>query len=342
MNKIIKITTFLIGVFFLMSFQKENLENGLYAKINTSKGEIVVKLEMEKAPLTVANFVALAEGNHYLLGKKKEQKPFYDGLKFHRVIKNFMIQGGDPKGTGAGGPGYSFPDEFNPDLKHDRAGTLAMANAGPNTNGSQFYITHKATKWLDNKHTVFGYVIKGQEVVNEIVKGDKINSIKIIRVGKLARKFKANKVFKNTLAEIEENVRKEKQKSAAAFKLIKEKEALATILPSGLKIYFDKKTEEVKPVKKDKVKIHYTGYLRDGSKFDSSVDRNQPFETLIGVGMVIKGWDQGVVEMPVGSKAIFYIPSKLAYGKRAMGKVIPANSDLIFEVELLEILPKKQ
>jgi peptidylprolyl isomerase len=169
-------------------------EEGLYANIKTNKGTIVIKLEYEKAPLTVANFVALAEGKMKNTAKP-EGTPYYDGIKFHRVIADFMIQGGDPTGTGMGGPGYAFPDEIHPELKHTRAGTLSMANAGPYTNGSQFFITHKDTPWLDGRHAVFGYVVSGQEVVNAIVQGDVMEKVTIEAVGKTAKAWDAMKVL---------------------------------------------------------------------------------------------------------------------------------------------------
>lgn len=194
-----KISGFLglaVAILLTVSCNSQNKKygKGLFAKINTTKGAIVVKLEMEKTPLTVANFVGLAEGKIKNTAKA-DGVPYYDGLKFHRVIPNFMVQGGDPTGTGSGSPGYKFKDEFDPTLKHDRAGTLSMANSGPATNGSQFFITHKDTPWLDGKHSVFGYVVEGQDIVNLIVQGDVMNNIEIIRNGRKAKKFKALKVF---------------------------------------------------------------------------------------------------------------------------------------------------
>jgi cyclophilin family peptidyl-prolyl cis-trans isomerase len=196
MRKFTRLITLLIIslIAFTAQAQNKDLEDGLYARINTNKGSILVKLEYQRAPLTVANFVGLAEGR-IPNSVKPEGTPYYNGLTFHRVIENFMIQGGDPYGTGSGGPGYQFKDEFHPALKHDRAGTLSMANAGPGTNGSQFFITHTQTAWLNNKHTVFGYVVEGQGTVDLIRQGDTINSIEIIRKGKEAKSFDAADTF---------------------------------------------------------------------------------------------------------------------------------------------------
>jgi peptidylprolyl isomerase len=171
------------------------MKDGLYAKMNTTKGDILLALEMEKTPLTVANFVGLAEGKLDNLAVPPGT-PYYDGLSFHRVIDNFMIQGGDPEGNGRGGPGYQFKDEFHAELRHTEPGVLSMANAGPGTNGSQFFITHVPTDWLDNRHTVFGKVVEGQDVVNSIQQGDSIQKLEIIRQGADAQEFDAEKIFK--------------------------------------------------------------------------------------------------------------------------------------------------
>ncbi len=175
---------------------EKKLPDGVYAEMETSKGKILLQLEFEKTPLTVANFVGLAEGTKYYSKHgeppTKQDKPFYDGLTFHRVIPDFMIQGGDPLGNGTGGPGYSFRNEIVPSLRHNDKGILSMANAGPDTNGSQFFITHKDTPWLDGKHTVFGHVVQGQDVVNNIVRGDTIVKVKILRIGEKAKAFKGD------------------------------------------------------------------------------------------------------------------------------------------------------
>jgi peptidyl-prolyl cis-trans isomerase A (cyclophilin A) len=169
------------------------LPEGVYAEMNTNKGTILLFLEHEKTPLTVANFVGLAEGK--LPNKAKPVgTPYYDGLTFHRVIPDFMIQGGDPGGDGRGGPGYRFKDEFDNSLTHKGPGILSMANAGPASNGSQFFITHIATPWLDGKHTVFGRVIDGQSVVDAIQQGDKIDTLTIVRNGAGAQSYDATAI----------------------------------------------------------------------------------------------------------------------------------------------------
>ena len=313
-------------------------ENIMLAIINTNKGEITVQLEHEKTPITVANFVGLAEGtieNSF----KNSGEPYFDGIKFHRVIsitngdkQDFMIQSGDPTGTGGGGPGYKFADEFHPELKHDKPGILSMANAGPGTNGSQFFITHKATPWLDGMHSVFGHVVSGQDVVNAIVQNDIIISITIDKKGN-TQNFDAQKIFNNA----QEEAKKIAEKNE---KLMEEKLANTIQTESGLKYKILKDGIGDTPYPGQTVKVHYTGYFLDGKKFDSSYDRNQPFEFIVSGG-VIKGWNEGIQLMNTGAKALFIIPPDLAYGSRGAGGVIPPNATLIFEVELLEIDPQK-
>jgi peptidylprolyl isomerase len=316
----------------LAAAQDKPLPAGLYANVHTSKGLIVGKLEYEKTPLTVANFVGLAEGTktHNRTGSKR----FYDGLTFHRVIPNFMIQGGDPAGNGSGGPGYSFQDEFDPSLKHDKPGIFSMANSGPATNGSQFFITHVPTAWLDGKHSVFGHVVRGQDVVNAVAGGDKIDSIRIVRVGAAARAFKGTEAAFQAIIKEKADMDANKDKAAAAR--LKELEKGAKETMSGLKFIVRKEGAGPKPVKGAMIKAHYTGKLVDGTKFDSSVDRGQPLEFAVGVGQVIRGWDEALIDMRKGEQRTLIIPPHLGYGEQGAGGVIPPGATLIFEVELVD------
>ena len=309
------------------------MQDGLYAKFTTSKGEILVNLEFQKTPGTVGNFVALAQGN-LENDVKKQGQPYYDGLKFHRVIPDFMIQGGCPLGTGTGNPGYQFDDEFHPELKHDQPGILSMANAGPGTNGSQFFITHTPTPWLDGKHTVFGKTIEGQLVVDAIAQGDTIESLEILAVGADAEAFNAIESFR--VFEGSRAKRLEAEKAAIEAEL----EKLASGFEkteSGLRYQILQKGEGKQAQKNDVVSVHYKGQLADGTVFDSSYKRNDPIEFTLGVGQVIAGWDEGIALLHVGEKARFVIPSILAYGSRGAGGVIPPNANLIFDVELMGI-----
>lgn len=310
----------------------ENLPAGLYAQVYTSKGLIVGKLEYQKAPLTVANFVGLAEGTKK--HNRAESKKFYDGLTFHRVISDFMIQGGDPAGNGTGGPGYQFEDEFDASLKHDRPGVFSMANAGPGTNGSQFFITHVPTPHLNNRHSVFGQVVSGQEVVNAIRNGDNIDSIRIVRVGAAARAFKSDEAAFQAI--IKEKAERAADKKKAAEARLKELERGAKETLSGLKFVVTAEGSGPKPAKGTAVKAHYTGTLVDGTKFDSSRDRGQPLEFTVGVGQVIAGWDEALLDMKKGERRTLIIPPHLAYGERGAGGVIPPNATLIFDVELVD------
>ena len=308
---------------------------GMYAEMMTAKGKIVLKLEFEKTPLTVASFVGLAEGS---IKTPKGNAPFYDGLKFHRVVPGFVIQGGDPNGNGTGGPGYKFADEFVPELRHNGPGILSMANSGPGTNGSQFFITLAATPHLDDHHTVFGNVCEGMDVVNKISTGDSIESVKIVRVGDKAKEFKADQAsfdeIKKKIAEAEEMKKNKADEEQNA--IIKEKYPDATATPSGLMYTVVKKGDGSKPKQGSNIKVHYTGTLLNGKKFDSSRDRNEPFEFEVGVGMVIAGWDEGLLDMSRGEQRILIIPPQLGYGARGAGGVIPPNATLIFDVEMID------
>lgn len=309
------------------------MNDGLYAKFHTPKGKILVQLEYEKTPGTVGNFVGLAEGN--LENEAKPQgAPYYDGLIFHRVIPDFMVQGGDPKGTGVGGPGYQFEDEIHPDLKHDRPGILSMANAGPGTNGSQFFITHVATPWLDGKHTVFGHVVEGQDVVDAIKQGDKIENLEIIREGAAAKDFKAVESFRQfNGAKAEREAAAQKQQEELMGELAQGFEKTE----SGLRYKLVSEGSGKKAEKGKTVSVHYKGMLADGTVFDSSYKRKQPIDFPLGKGHVIEGWDEGIQLLKEGDKARFVIPAHLGYGDRGAGGVIPPNATLVFDVELMKV-----
>ncbi|QDO95400.1 peptidylprolyl isomerase [Formosa sediminum] len=347
-----------------------DLEDGMYAEIITNKGTMVANLEFEKTPVTVANFVSLAEGTNTMVDSVYRGKKFYDGILFHRVIDGFMIQGGDPTGTGSGGPGYRFADEFNDSLKHDKPGILSMANAGPGSNGSQFFITEVPTPNLDNRHTVFGELVLGLDVQDSIsnVKKDGrdkpvddvvIETINIIRKGSEAKKFDANAVFLDSFAEIErkrEEAEKKLNEAKAAF-LENDKAIKANMktLPTGLGISVISEGNGVKPESTDNVLINYAGYLEDGSLFDSNIvdiakaygmynevrDQQrgyQPFPMIYNeTAGLIPGFREAMLNMNVGDKVRAYIPAALAYGERGAGNVIKPNSNLIFDLEIVGI-----
>ncbi len=308
------------------------MNNGIYAKFTTPKGEILANLEYEKTPGTVGNFVALAEGNLENTARPQGE-PYYNGLKFHRVIADFMIQGGCPSGNGIGNPGYKFDDEIHPDLKHDAPGKLSMANAGPGTNGSQFFITHIATPWLDGKHTVFGNVVEGQDIVNLVEQNDEMQ-LAILRIGKTAENWNATETFRT----FEEACGRRK-----AEEEIRQKELLDQVAASydetvsGLRYKILQKGEGKKATKGAMISVHYEGQLLDGTVFDSSYKRKKPIDFTIGTGQVIAGWDEGIQLLQAGDKARLVVPSDLAYGERGAGNVIPPDATLIFDVELINV-----
>jgi FKBP-type peptidyl-prolyl cis-trans isomerase len=308
------------------------MQDGIYAKIKTEKGEILIKLTYKLTPGTVGNFVALAEGG--LENDAIPQgTPYYNGLKFHRVIPDFMVQGGDPLSTGAGGPGYNFDDEFHPDLRHDAPGVLSMANSGPGSNGSQFFITHVETPWLDDKHSIFGNVVEGMDVVHAIEQEDTMN-IEIIRVGDEAKNFNAVETFRQfTGAKAEREATAKKAQDEMMGKLSEGFEETE----SGLRYKIIQKGDGAQPEKGQTVAVHYKGMFADGGVFDDSYKRGNPIEFPVGQGNVIPGWDEGILLLKVGDKARFVIPSHLAYGEAGAGGVIPPNATLVFDVELMEV-----
>jgi peptidyl-prolyl cis-trans isomerase A (cyclophilin A) len=342
------------------SADKTAPQEGIFAEIETTKGKIFLELEYKKTPITVANFVSLAEGNNPMVSDAYKGKPFYNGLKFHRVIADFMIQGGDPLGNGSGDPGYKFKDEIT-NLKHTGPGILSMANSGPATNGSQFFITHKETPWLDGKHTVFGRVVSGQDVVNKVEQDDVINKVTIIRRGTQASKFEAAKIFGEYFSN---KANEEKQANEKMNKVKTEKvrqltavRATATKSPSGLEYTLTHKANGKKPAEGQSVYIYYAGYLEDGTLFDSNYadvakeydkydegrmaqNGYQPFPFAYGKkDGLIPGFIEALEAMSIGDRLVAFIPSKLGYGERGAGGVIPPNANIIFEIEILDTMP---
>ena len=335
-----------------------HLDNGMYADLETNKGNITLSLAFEKTPVTVANFVALSEGNHPNVAAEYKDKPYYDGLTFHRVIQDFMIQGGDPTGLGSGSPGYRFDDEIT-DLKHDGPGVLSMANAGPGTNGSQFFITHKETPWLDGKHTVFGFVVEGQNVVDSIQQNDTIRKIQIIRKGKEAKKFDAPQIFSDYLNN-KESREKETAAKAAAIKSentsrFESVKATAQTTTSGLSYTITQKGDGPAVTSTNKALTHYAVYFTDGTLLDTSLSTVAEQNDMLNQGKLdagkytpiladvapeaelIAGFKEGVALLRQGDKATVFLPSNLAYGERGRSG-IPPNSDLVFELEIVEVI----
>ncbi|NJW51615.1 peptidylprolyl isomerase [Salinimicrobium oceani] len=370
-----KKTSFLLLLSILFAFTACNEEypdlgDGMYAEFKTNHGTFVAELFYEATPMTVASFVSLAEGTSTMSEEQYKNKPFYDGLVFHRVIKDFMIQGGDPAGTGSGGPGYKFPNEVVDSLTHDSKGILSMANSGPHTNGSQFFITLKETPWLNGLHTVFGEVVEGMDVVEAIgsletdqsdrpIEDVVMQEVKIIRKGGDAKNFKASEVLAQKLQEFkteaEAREREKAEKTAAIKQRYEEIKADAKELESGLKIAFLEEGTGPQPTSRDTVMVNYRGYLGTGEIFDTNIEsvaeeagilnpkRQQmggysPMEVAYNPNApMIPGFKEGIQQMQVGDKAVLFIPAQLGYGERGYPPVIPPSADLIFEVEIVKI-----
>jgi cyclophilin family peptidyl-prolyl cis-trans isomerase len=350
-----------------------DLEDGIYAEFVTNKGTMLAKLFYEKTPTTVANFVSLAEGTNTKVDTAFSKKRFYDGLTFHRVMDKFMIQGGDPTGTGAGSPGYKFGDEFDPELTHSKPGILSMANSGPRTNGSQFFITEVPTPHLNNKHTIFGELVEGlniQDTISnvKVANGSKpevdvvINKLNIIRKGDAAKQFDAPKTFENYFIELE-NAKKEQlailEKNKEAF--ISENKASnneVKRLESGLVMIYTKRGEEKLLGPQETVLIDYAGYLEDGTLFDTSMVQTakdngkydeardkkngyKPFPMIYNQSArLVPGFREAMLNMNVGDESRIFIPSFLGYGERGAGGVIPPNANLIFDLKIIDTVKK--
>jgi len=344
-----------------------DLSQGVYAEFNTNRGTFVAELYNDATPLTVANFVSLAEGTNEMVDSVHKGKKYFNGLTFHRVIKGFMIQGGDPKGDGSGNPGYRFPDEFVDSLKHTGKGILSMANSGPQTNGSQFFVTLKETPWLDGKHTIFGQVVMGQEIVDSLgvtettKPGDKpvdpiiINEVNIIRKGNVAIGSFGTEMEKLETERVAKGKRMEKimMDQAVNFATLK---VDAEELPSGIKIHYLHKGKGQKPQEGSKVNMNYAGYFASGGLFDSNrlevaelyeaVDEARlaengyvPTETDYSKdARLIAGFKEGLLQLSIGDKALVFIPAHLGYGERGYPPLIGPNTDLVFELEIMNIV----
>ena len=359
------------------------LKEGLYAEIQTNKGDVLLELYAEDAPMTVANFVSLAEGTNTKVTDSIQGKKYFDGIRFHRVVNNFIIQGGDPTETGRGTAGYRFGDEFTKDVNgkllhiHGDAGMLSMANGGPESNGSQFFITHRAIPHLDGKHTVFGKTVINSlqlntlklqikdslkrkksidslrmSVVNSIQQFDTINTVKIIRLGARANAFKAAEVFDNEFIRYAEGKKERNKKAKDADEerfskylenrttfLAKMNESKAIKTASGLRILKLTSNPSGKKVVTNKpIKAHFTLYIADGTKIQSTLDSGNPFVFQLDDAEkpMITGFKEGAATLRVGEKARLFIPYYIGFGEAKYGP-FPAKSDLVFEVEILEI-----
>lgn len=365
------ITLLLIALTSCKSSKYAELSEGIYADIQTNLGDIIVKLEHEKTPVTVANFVSLAEGTNPFVSEEYKDKKYYDGIVFHRVIKDFMIQGGDPTATGTGNPGYRFKDEIDESLSHHKAGILSMANSGPKTNGSQFFITHRETPHLDGRHTVFGEVVIGMDVVDSIagvktyqepnrkdrpVSDVVISTVEIVRKGKEAKAFDAVQIMTDYFAEEEERIAaQQKFKEEFAAELASQKSG-AEELPSGLRYQVLQAGSDTTPKQGDQVLVDYAGWLADGTLFDTSeeaiAEKFGKFDEINRMhrgdfspvpmafspdSRLIPGFKEGLLRMSVGEKIRLFIPPHLGYGPQGGGP-IPPNAELVFDLEIVEIV----
>ncbi len=337
--KSLRTTTALVAAVLLLAATNAckagpNLPDGLYARIDTAKGAITIRLEYQKAPLAVANFVGLAEGTL----DAASGRHFYDGLKFHRVEAGFVVQGGDPAGDGSGDPGYNFPDEFSIDLRHDAAGVVAMANYGPDTNGSQFYITLAPLPALDDTYTVFGRVVDGMPVVQKLAVGDVMNTVSIIRVGNDAKQFKTDQSAWSGYYADAATASKARLASARTkiVDAITARWPGLVARPDGIltKTLTEGTGEKVR--RGSMAKVSYKGMLPDGRVFDQSILHGGPLEFELGVGKVIPGWDMVIADMKKGEKRLVAIPPEYAYGTQGAAGIIPPNSYLVFELELVD------
>jgi peptidylprolyl isomerase len=320
---------------------EQELDKGIYAQIVTERGEIIAELTYKKTPLTVRNFVGLAEGT--IAHSRDESDAFYDGLTFHRVVEDFVIQGGDPQGDGTGGPGYQIPDEFDPSLRHDAAGVLSMANRGPDTGGSQFFITLGPAPWLDDEHSVFGRVVRGMDVVRSIEEGDRIESVNIVRVGAEAKAFETDQqAFDEALAEARaaearqqvQAVERQKQQIRSSF-------PNATKSDSGIYYVIRTEGDGPRPQEGDTVAVHYTGSLLNGMPFESTENREEPVRFTVGRGRVIPGWDRVLMDMREGGSRIAIVPPDLGFGASGARGLIPPHAYLVFDVQLIAVNPER-
>ena len=394
MTKKILIPIVLIALLVTISCKNDysDLEDGLYAEFVTSKDTMVAKLFFKEAPVTVANFVALAEGVHPLVKDEHKDKRYYNGTTFHRVMDKFMIQGGDPTATGSGDPGYKFEDEFIESLRHDKPGILSMANSGQNTNGSQFFITEIPTPFLDawdangnlkdcggyrvSCHAVFGELVRGLDVqdaisnvqvaqgTNKPIEDVVIEQLNIIRIGSEARKFNAAKVFTEELPKIKERIaereakakaEREEKARIAKEKFLKQNEELKgrrVESPTGMAmIYLNELSDAVQPNASQSVSINCAGYFENGELFwttwkdvaqdNGKYDKNQDYAPFVmpynQQATLVPGFREAMLKMKVGEKARVFMPYYLGYGEVGRAPLIPAKTNLVFDIEVSAI-----